>query len=218
MQKLNEKQIKQLLAKAKSAIENKETLTSVFKSFANKYCLSAGSVRNIYYKTIKEGNGGELKAKRVILFEQDEAIQMLKSALTKRKKHSSMRQVFLDMAKGDKKLALRYQNKYCSMLKNQRGLVMREILAQKRKIGDCYNPYADKKHQLKRLQLKREIDYLIKKIGEKCSKENALLKRKLCEYEKLSICAYSEEGGNFSQDSVGFFKDGIIRTKKAEAN
>lgn len=185
MQRLNEKQIQELLKCAYSAINQKETLTSVFKFIAQKYSLSPGSVRNVYYKVIKEKKIKNLKAKKVEQFSKQEEEIMLKKILINRKNCSSMRQAFLLSASGDEKLAMRYQNKYCNMLKKQRSTVMREVLLQKKLTGECYNPYISKQNKKQAVKLKCEINQLIKIITEKCAKENALLKKKMIAYQKL---------------------------------
>lgn len=218
MYKLNENQIKKLLQQAKQALKNGETLSSVFKKTAEKYSMAQGSVRNIYYKAIKEGKGGELKAKKVVAFSEEDASKLLKRALFERKRCSSMREVFLKMANGDKKLALRFQNKYCTMIKNNRSMVMKEIISQKSMLGDCFNPYMNKKIQAERLKLKSEIDLLIKKIAEKCRHENAQLKAKLLKYEKLCMQKNYEEVLLNEDTAQRYFQPVNDNSNKAKAN
>ena len=218
MYKLNEKQIKRLLQQANEANKRGETLSSVFKKTAEKYSMAQGSVRNIYYKTIKEGNFENLSAKKIVPFDKEEESKLLKRALYERRNYGSMREVFLNMAKGDKKLALRYQNKYCSMIKNKRSMVMREILAQKRVLGECFNPYIDKKNQAEKAKLKNEIDQIIKKITQKCSKENAELKVKLARYEMLNAKSDYEEILESEDNAKKFFIGTENKQNKAKAN
>ena len=218
MYKLNDKQIKRLLQQASDAIKNGETLSSVFKITAEKYSMAHGSVRNIYYKAIKERNFEDLKAKKVIPFDKEEETKLLKRALYERQNYSSMREVFLNMAGGDKKLALRYQNKYCSMIKNKRSMVMREILTQKKVLGECFNPYIDKKHQAEKTKLKREIEQIVKKITQKCSKENAELRVKLARYEMLNAKSDYEDILLNEDSAKSFFVSEKNKHPKAKAN
>ena len=188
MRKLTDKQIAELMLLAKKAKGNGEPLVCVFKDFSKRYSLSAGSVRNVYYKSLKAGKGAKrgLTAKSVVPFTSEEEKQLIKKVLTARRNTTSMREAFLEVASGDEKLALRYQNKYSNMLKKQRSTVMREILCQKRISEDCFNPYIDKSNRERKIKLKREIDDLIKIIISKCEKENRELKRKLILYDKLT--------------------------------
>ena len=150
--------------------------------------MAKGSVRNIYYRQLKEQNApSDLSAKKVVAFKKEEEEQMLKDILLARKNLASMKEAFLLVAKGDKKLAMRYQNKYSNMLKKRRSFIMREVLLQKQIYGECFNPYMAQSNQLKRKKLKKEIDALIQTITQKCAPENQMLKRKLIEYEKLNL-------------------------------
>lgn len=188
MHRLNKKQIDELFSMAKNAKQNKESLVDVFEFIAKKYGMAKGSVRNIYYRQLKEQNSiRDLSAKKVVAFKKEEEEQMLKEVLLARKSTSSMREAFLTVANGDKRLAMRYQNKYSNMLKKRRSFIMREVLLQKQLYGECFNPYMAQSNQLKRKKLKKEIDALIQTITQKCAPENQMLKRKLIEYEKLNL-------------------------------
>ena len=112
---------------------------------------------------------------------------MLRKVLIARGKTRSMRAAFLEIAEGDKELALRYQNKYCNMLKKQRSTVLKEILYQKKSFGECFNPYLNQKKRDERSKLEREIQELVDVISEKCKIENDLLRQKIARYQKLSI-------------------------------
>lgn len=199
MRKLNGKQIEELLTMATNAKNEGNALVDVFSELAKKYGVSAGGVRNLYYSTIKKGNAGELTARKSEVFTKEEENRLLKKILLAKRHSKSIREACLSVAQGDKKLAMRYQNKYCSMLKNERSTVMREILLQKQIFGSCYNPYATKSKMAEKRKLKREIDDLIKKIGEKCAEENRLLKKKLALYQKYM--QDSESGGKEEKQS-----------------
>ena len=186
MYKLNEKQIERLLNEVEVAIKSGETRCSVFEKTAQKYGLAKGSVRNVYYKRLKDCENKNISIKDVKKFTKSEELWLIKRVINERKNYSSMREMFINFANGDKKLALRFQNKYSVMIKNNRALVVKEMFLRKREGCDCFNPYIDKKVQNERTKLKREIDLIIKKITKKCAKENAELKIKLEKYEMLS--------------------------------
>lgn len=216
MHKLSEKQIEELMALAKVAKKQNATLLQVFEEIASKYSLKAGSVRNVYYKRLKDGKGVDgLTAKQVKPFSKEEQKDMLKRVLIARRNTSSMRGAFLEVAQGDEKLAMRYQNKYCNMLKKERSAVMREILSQKRFFGYSYNPYLSKNVKSERLKLKKEIDELIKRITEKCAEENALLKKKLAVYEKLVGVEQISGGEKSARD---FFSKNQSFSENGKAN
>ncbi len=217
MFKLGEREIQELFALAEEAKKQKKSLTETFKIIAAKYDLAPGSVRNLYYAELKKGNGGSLSAKKVEPFSKEEQTQMLKKVLRERKYTSSMREAFLRVAKGDKKLATRYQNKYCNLLKTERSLVMREILMQKKIWGSCYNPYISKEQQIKRKKLKKEIDELVKIISEKCSDENRLLKKKITLYQKLTSEYFNDERLDKTKNSTEYFVKELDKKIKEKA-
>lgn len=186
MHKLNEKQIEELFNGALQAKRDGVPLVDVFKEIAKKYNLSAGSIRNIYYLRLKNKSTSELTAKKIVPFSKEEEEEILRRILIARGKTNSMRSAFLTVANGDEKLALRYQNKYCNMLKKQRGNILREILLQKKEFGKCFNPYLNKREREEKNKLEKEIEELVFVISEKCKKENDLLKQKLIRYQKLT--------------------------------
>ena len=220
MHKLNKKQIEELFSLAKKAKANGESLVDVFAVIAKKYGLASGSVRNIYYRQLKEQDKiSDLSAKKVVAFKKEEEEQMLKEVLLARKSTSSMREAFLIVANGDKKLARRYQNKYSNMIKKRRSFIMREVLIQKQLYGECFNPYMNQSNQLKRKKLKKEIDALIQTITQKCAPENQMLKRKLIEYEKLNLTSESFSdliGEKQKSGAESFFKSKIKERAKGK--
>ena len=210
MHKLNQKQINELFANAKRAKERGETLLSVFKSTADKYSLSYGGVRNLYYKKVKESFVNGISVKKIMPFSAQEEDKMLRLLLRERKNCSSMREAFLKIANGDENLASRYQNKYSAMLKNNRQKIMKEVIFQKKISGSCFNPYMEKNKRLARAKLRREIDDLIKTIAKKCAYENELLKSKLIAYDKLCESDFSLKGVS-EEDKILKQKDSIAK-------
>ena len=200
MHKLSDIRIKELISRAKVIKQNGETLVDLFEAFAKENGLSKGSVRNIYYKALKGGNGGGLKAKIVKPFSENEEKEMIRKVLFARKNTKTMKEAFLLVAKGDEKLAMRYQDKYGNLVKKRRADIMREIINQKRVTGSCFNPYLAKSQKEERVKLKKEIDELVKIISEKCVKENQLLKQKLSAYQKLCDNCYEYSGLGVERD------------------
>ena len=198
MRGLNNNQKQEILQSARQAKKQGEALSEVFKRAAQKYKMSPGSIRNFYYRSIAEGMATDLQVKKLKPFTKEEEKNLISSILRERKKCGSLRRALLNLANGNEVLALRYQNKFANLLKKQRSFIMREVLLQREREGDCFNPYAHRAECSRRARLKKEIDELVLAINQKCSRENAELRKKLIEYEKLckstpSVISYSNQ-------------------------
>jgi hypothetical protein len=217
--RFNNKQIEELFVCAVKAKKEGVPLVEVFKKTAEKYGMSAGSIRNIYYANLKGKGKKGLNAKKIHFFTTQEEEDMLRNVLLARSKTKSMRAAFLQVANGDKALALRYQNKYCNMLKNQRSTVLKEILSQRKSLGECFNPYLNQKKRDEKSKLEREIQELVSIISEKCKRENDLLKQKIARYQKLSVL---DAGADVAQKrEIGisaFFEKSAKKSIKGKAN
>ena len=178
--------------------ENKG-LTKVFKEYASVSGRAQGSVRNYYYKTIKEcKNSEELRKKLGVSkdmfpnfikeFNESEARELLEIVLKGASEGKSVRSVISTLANNNDKLALRYQNKYRNLIKNQKELVIEVASQIKLKDGSTFNPYKlEQGSEYKKLE--SEIDGLIKRLVKSLTEENqALLDRNTAlqkENEKL---------------------------------
>ncbi len=105
-----------------------KTLTKIFEEYAGKTGRAKGSVRNYYYALLKSCDsedvreilaGTELKAEDARPFTEEETDKILRAILAKKSKGVSVRRAVLDLAGGDDKLMLRYQNKYRNVLAKQ---------------------------------------------------------------------------------------------------
>ena len=63
--RFNNKQIEELFASAVKAKRDGVSLVEVFNKTAERYGMSAGSVRNIYYSNLKRKNQKGLRAKKI---------------------------------------------------------------------------------------------------------------------------------------------------------
>ena len=217
--RLNKKQIDELFAGAVKAKKEGVPLVEVFKKMAEKYGMCAGSIRNIYYSNLKKQSLKGLTVRQIQQFTKQDEEDMLRKVLTARGKTTSMRSAFLQVAEGDKALALRYQNKYCNMLKKQRSTVLKEILYQKKSLGQCFNPYLNQKKRDEKSKLEREIQELVNAIGEKCKKENDLLKQKIERYQKLSVFEGNSEMQRKKEAGISaFFEKSAKSQLKGKAN
>lgn len=105
-----------------------KTLTRIFDEYAMHTGRARGSVRNYYYTLLKSTDndevrallsGTQLRAEEIRPFTDEETDRILRAILTKKSKGVSVRRAVLDLADGDDKLMLRYQNKYRNVLSKQ---------------------------------------------------------------------------------------------------
>ena len=105
-----------------------KTLTAIFEEYAKKAGRAKGSVRNYYYGLLKSTDnkevkkmleGTNLKAEDVRPFTDEETDRILKAILAQKSKGVSVRRAVLNIAGGDDKLMLRYQNKYRNVMAKQ---------------------------------------------------------------------------------------------------
>lgn len=112
-------------------IEGKKTgatLSGLFASYAKKTGRAKGSVRNYYYALLRSTGdervrdmlkGTDLKAEKIMPFSEEETDRILREILMQKSKGISVRRAVLNLANGDDKLMLRYQNKYRNVLTHQ---------------------------------------------------------------------------------------------------
>ncbi len=105
-----------------------KTLTRIFDEYAKNTGRARGSVRNYYYALLKSTDneevkkmlsGTDLKAEDVRPFTDEETDKILRAILQQKSKGVSVRRAVLNLAGGDDKLMLRYQNKYRNVMAKQ---------------------------------------------------------------------------------------------------
>lgn len=129
------------------------SLTAVFKIMAERTGRSVNSVRNYYYSQSKTFELAPEVAQKLgikpsgvrrdafVPFEQCEIEGLLRVVLAAKGSGKSVRSAISELAGGDPKLALRYQNKYRSLLRTHRGTVERVMAELDRKGIKRYDPY-----------------------------------------------------------------------------
>ncbi len=180
--------IKKLFARVKEAEKNNRSLASVFAQLAKEMNCSTGSVRNYYYSQAKlfrlmpslaREMGVETAASRAKPFEtfdSGEAREILKKALAGKAAGISVRATLSSLARGDAKKALRYQNKYRSLLLHHKKTVreiMDELFAQS---VAFYNPYAK---TVVRPGEQTAIEGVLNKVDALSGEEKEMLLRKI---------------------------------------
>jgi|GEM_PF-1304523 len=106
----------------READEVGETLKKAFDIISEKTGRKPNSIRNRYYQSLRDPNTSEkarhTRAKPFEPFSKEETDTLLRTILTEKAKGVSVRACVLGMGGGDRRSALRYQNKYRSILKN----------------------------------------------------------------------------------------------------
>lgn len=131
MNKINgytEEEAKNLVSYITAGKRDGKTLSGLFASFAQKTGRAKGSVRNYYYALLRSTGdkrvrdilrGTQLKAEKIMPFSEEETDRIIKEILISRSKGISVRKAVLNLAGGDDKLMLRYQNKYRNVVSKQ---------------------------------------------------------------------------------------------------
>ncbi len=131
MNKINgytEEEARNLVSYITAGKRDGKTLSGLFASFAQKTGRAKGSVRNYYYALLRSTGdkrvrdilrGTQLKAEKIMPFSEEETDKILKEILISKSKGISVRKAVLNLAGGDDKLMLRYQNKYRNVVSKQ---------------------------------------------------------------------------------------------------
>ena len=165
-----------------------KTLTRIFEEYAADTGRAKGSVRNYYYALLKRAGdrdvkkvlkGTDLKAGRIQPFTDEETDRILRAILEQKSRGVSVRRAVLNLAGGDDKLMLRYQNKYRNVLTKQPERI-REIMREceldsspdgQKRVEDRINELYDNMTAAIREENVR-LTALVKKLGD----ENRLLR------------------------------------------
>ena len=185
-------------------LRGNNSLTSVFAEYGRKHGKAKGTVRNLYYALAKKSaedqefcqkylGGKPLSVSKIVEFNECEERQLIKKILRGQSEGRSVRSTIMELANGDGKMALRYQNKYRNAIKNKPELI--KLLAQelsqsghdlsRLQINKSNDQHQENQKQLN--QLKREIDGLIERISQKTKNENKALKERINSLEKENL-------------------------------
>ncbi len=151
------------------------TLSALFEGYAKKSGRAKGSVRNYYYALLRSSGsakvrkllrGTDLKAEPIRAFTEEETDRVLRAILTEKSKGISVRRAVLNLAGGDDKLMLRYQNKYRNVLTKQPERI-------KKLMRECGISEEDKE------KVEKEIDGLYDRLAASLREENSRLRQQL---------------------------------------
>lgn len=122
-----------------------QTLKSAFTYVAEKTGRKPDSIRNYYYQSLREEDAPEelraMRAQPFIPFAEEDVNALLREILSARAEGVSVRACVQRMGNGDRALALRYQNKYRSILKNRPDWIEQTVLQLREEGINCPNPY-----------------------------------------------------------------------------
>lgn len=181
------KEKEKLISMAKDSKVKGYSLTKVFSEFAKETERASGSVRNYYYELIKSDEElfADLQASVILPFTKCETANILTKVLVGASEGKSIRKVIKELAQTDKE-ALRMQNKYRNVIKNERPFVEAVMRGLDKKGVKYLNPY--KKQREKRTfiynRLKREINGLLEKMDNKEKLLNKELAKKIEELQQ----------------------------------
>lgn len=211
MEKKNEKRARALADAVQKGKSEGKTLTEIFGEYGAQNGLARGSVRNAYYDLVRKSrneafsakylNGEVLTAQEVRTFGAEEERTLVKTILLGKRDGRSARSVIFDLAGGDAKLALRFQNKYRNVLRTKPALVRSLVEEIQAEGGAAFYPLTDPAPRFRGSQLKRlqsEINALVERISDSVRAENERLKErvKALESENAELtAALGEEGG-----------------------
>ncbi len=136
-------------SEVRSASESGATLKQAFDSISEKTGRKPNSIRNYYYQSLKERSAPEelcaMRARPFVPFDEEEIDKLLRAVLSDRARGISVRACVQRLGGGDRALALRYQNKYRSILKQRPELIVETIENLRHEGIDCPSPYGHRK-------------------------------------------------------------------------
>lgn len=150
-----------------------KTLTRIFGEYAQKSGRARGSVRNYYYALLRSTDneevrrlltGTDLKAEEARPFTEEETDKILRAIVAQKSRGVSVRRAVLNLAQGDDKLMLRYQNKY-------RNVMAKEPERIKRLMGEAGFNVSDEG----RKKIEDRINLLYDELAESLKEENKRL-------------------------------------------
>lgn len=186
-------ELKELASAVENAKATNGKLSAVFDTFAKKTGRAKGSVRNFYYGFVKECEKNDAlrseyfvrlpEISKARAFDNTETEKLVSAVIEGKNNNKSVRRAIIDLAGGNEKLALRYQNKYRSLIRNfpekfgpvKAGRLDRENV-------NLVPPAAVRR-------VKAEINALVERIASSVKEENASLKKKtaLLQQENLML-------------------------------
>ena len=167
-----------------------KNLSQVFREFGQDYNKSAGTIRNLYYAIARRAkddenfkskylDGVDFSTNKGKPFSKTDERELIKRIMLEKLNERSTRSAVLKLAKGDSKTALRYQNKYRAVVKNN-VLLYKELGEEIERETGAKIPNMLKNGdelEFSMMTVKNEINSLVERISSKIKAENERLKR-----------------------------------------
>ena len=204
-------------------IRKNKPLSAVFEEYGIKSGKAKGTVRNLYYALAKISvsdkdfcekylDGTPLSVGKIVEFNKCEERTLIKKILIAKSEGCSVRSAIMELARGDAKTALRFQNKYINAVKNNPEII-KEIINELHKKGkDVEKAVENRKGEVisdgQFEKIKNEINGLVGRIALKTQKENEFLKARISALERENIKLYNILYGKASPDTLKYFRRG----------
>ncbi len=183
-----------------------QPLSKSFLEYALEHGKAKGTVRNLYYALAKKSNvddefcqkylgGQKFTVGKIVEFKKDEEEKLIKTILKEKANGKSVRKTINELANGDEKVALRYQNKYRNFIKNSPEIAEKyslELLKKSEKNQGLCQKELFNEFQLKKIKV--EINKLVENISLSVKKENDKLKAKNAYLERENAKLKQELG------------------------
>ena len=221
MEKIYGYKEKDIVALAEFIKDKGETsLSNAFEKFGILNGKAKGTVRNLYYALAKRSNedkefcqrylsGKPIKISKIVEFTKQDEKELIKNIILQKNLGKSVRSIIMEMAKGDAKIALRYQNKYRNAIKNNPQLIEKivgEINNQGNLVIEIEKEPKNIISDIQFAKLKNEIDALVQKISSKIKRENQYLKERVARLESENLKLVSIlYGDQYPTDARKFF-------------
>lgn len=181
--------------------ENTKSLTKVFSEYSAASGMSKGTVRNMYYALaraclkdddLKKNYWGEkeIKVNKSEFFSPEKERELVKKVLFGKMNGKSIRKSVYELAEGNDKLALRYQNKFRNVAKDKPSLIDEVSEEIEKETGEKYD-YRKTVGDIAYKKLEREIDALVDRISADVKRENEELKLKVAALTEENLKLYN---------------------------
>lgn len=206
-------------------LRNREggTLSEIFAEYSEKTGKARGTVRNLYYAMAKLSErdaefcdeyfeGKPLAVEKIKAFGKQEEKELVKKVVAGRACGRSVRRIITEISGGDAKTALRFQNKFRAIVRNNPQLIEETTEELKkagvikerafRTVGAAEKSFG-RDEQIKKL--KAEINGLMERVAARERRENAYLREKLAALEIENLRLKNVLYGGEKNSAADFF-------------
>lgn len=218
MKGFSNEEIKRLIYLADKSKKEGKSLCGAFGQFAQESGRAKGSVRNYYYSLLSGAEKGDkkcaeylkgtnLRSEKFDKFTRKSEETLLENIFLRVGKGISVRRAIIEIADGDEKKILRYQNKYRNLIIKNRPLVESVVERLKDRGINLTSPYKRAiNDDLLIGRLKSEINALVGRISESVREENQRLKKRIQMLEKENASLLLMTDKVSPSKAIGFYE------------